>query len=134
MGNRLHDTRRVRRIPLDGSIRSEVNGCFEAAVLDLSDRGARIEHREVVRPGQVYVMELRLPGVSTLLRLSAYAVWSWVHRFQPGHDTGGIVFHSGVEFQGLAEGTRQALAEFLGQADTQAPEVLSHPIATVSAL
>ncbi len=119
--------RRTLRVVLPTPIRSEVNGRFDAFALDLSDRGIRIEHREVVRPGLRYELQVYFPGRATPLRLPARAVWSWVHRFEKTGDTPPLVFHSGLEFQELAPEVRGRLAAFLAEMNEAAAQTPSVP-------
>src|SRR3990172_8899876 len=79
MVRRILEARRSSRVALLGPVPSWVNGRVEAAALDLSVRGVRLEHREVMRPGQVYTLQFHLPASPLPQPLVARVVWSWVH-------------------------------------------------------
>jgi len=126
MVRRILEARRSSRVALLGPVPSWVNGRVEAAALDLSVRGVRLEHREVMRPGQVYTLQFHLPASPLPQPLVARVVWSWVHRFEPGREPA-LVFHSGLEFLELPAASREALTALLADVEQQmaAPRLAS---------
>lgn len=113
MTNRPHKHRQGQRLILPSSLDSRLNGRLEAKVLDLSIRGARIEHRDLVRPGQAYTLSIDLPRPHTPIHVVARTVWSVVLRIEPGAESTTMVYRSGLEFEGLTSGASQRIAEFL---------------------
>lgn len=113
MAERAHKPRRTHRVPVPCPLPTHLNGRLEATVLDLSLLGVQIEHRDLVRPGQAYTLNVHLPGTRTPVHLAARAVWSWVHRFEPGEDGAIVVYRTGLEFHALVPGATQTLARFL---------------------
>ncbi len=108
------DTRRTPRISLRPAARCDVNGRFEAAVLDLSIHGAGLEHPEILRPGQRFLLRMAPRWTEGSLALPSKVVWSIVHRMETRRDEGEFVFRSGVEFLSLPAAAERDLAVYLG--------------------
>lgn len=106
-------SRRSRRLPLRPSLRATLDEFLEAAVLEVSAAGARLEHRKALRPGQRHLLTLTSAGPAAPLQVRARVVWSWVHRFEPGRDQAGFVYHSGVAFEALPGEIERELAVYL---------------------
>ena len=103
-------TRHDPRIHLPTGVPGEVNGSLAARLVDLSSRGARLEHGDILRPGHLCLLSLPLGFAARSLHLPSRVVWSQVRQIEPKE---GIVFHSGLEFQALPADVRQDLGEYL---------------------
>jgi hypothetical protein len=68
--------RAVPRITLPGPPTARTHATFEVRLLDLSLKGARIEHMQLLRPG--FGCHLELPAALASLVLAAQTVWSRV--------------------------------------------------------
>jgi hypothetical protein len=103
-------TRRSFRVPLPPGVRGELDGEIPVAVLDLSPLGARLEHHDIVVPGQVHLLTFTPPDAGHLCLPSRIA-WSQARRFAPEHPANGWIRQSGVEFQDVpTDGGRELLA------------------------
>ncbi len=122
LGRSWASPRRAPRVPVHPPARCEVNGKLEAAVLDVSPLGARIEHRETLRPGQPYLLTIPLVPDGPPRPLPARVVWSFVHRFEPRRDEKGLIFHSGVEFRNLTPTVERDLAAYVGSLGGSRPD------------
>ena len=85
----------------------------EVMVHDLSVFGARLAHREPLRPGRWYALALPRTDRPEPLALPVRILWSSVRRFDPGRDPG-MIYHSGVEFRNLPPAVDRDLVAFLG--------------------
>ncbi len=108
------DARRAPRTPLRAAALCEVNGRYEAMVLDLSPLGAGLEHRDTLRPGQRFLLKMVPRRTEGSLGLPSKVVWSSVDRMEKRGDEAEFIFRSGVEFQNLPAETGQDLAAYLG--------------------
>ena len=107
-------TRRARRIQLPTQVPGEVNGSLAARLVDLSSRGARLEHADILRPGHRCLLSLPLVFAAGTLYLPSRIVWSQVRHIERQE---GIVYHSGLEFQALPPDIREELGEYLGRVE-----------------
>ncbi len=105
--------RRTQRIPLRPAVLCEVNARFEAAVLDLSPLGAGLEHRDILRPGQRFLLRMVPNWTEGSLVLPSQVAWSCVHRMERRRDEGGFIFRSGIEFLNLTALAERELAGYL---------------------
>ena len=105
--------RRAVRVTLPGEVRGAVSPGHEVTVVNLSPRGALIEHADRLALGESRILALRLGGVR--FRLPARVIWSHLYRgeTQPPEDRR-FAFRSGLRFAALQGETernlRQALA------------------------
>ncbi len=120
MANPVLTQRRSRRVPLWGTLSGELNSCCPAVIIDLSERGVQLEHQEIVRPGQLYVLQLVLRDLPEPLRLPARAIWSWVHHFEVSLEQP-LVYRSGLEFQELSPEVSESLGAFLAAREAPDP-------------
>ena len=105
-------TRHDPRIQVPTGVPGEVNGSLAVRLVDLSSRGARLEHGDILRPGQPCLLSLPLGFAARSLHLPSRVVWSQVRHIEPKE---GIAYHSGLEFQALPADVRQDLGEYLGR-------------------
>lgn len=94
-------------------LRGELDGGVEAAVLEISPTGARVEHRQFLSPGGSYTLALPVAGDAACLRLPCRVIWTWVHRNEPGEGETGCIYHSGLEFLDLPPDVGRDLAAYL---------------------
>jgi hypothetical protein len=99
----------------------EVNGSLAARLVDLSCRGARLEHGDILRPGHRCLLSLPLGFAARTLHLPSRVVWSQVRHMEREE---GIVYHSGLEFQALPPDVTQHLSEYLGRVAGSLPDPL----------
>lgn len=105
-------TRRDLRIQPPTGVPGEVNGSLAVRLVDLNSRGARLEHGDILRPGQQCLLSLPLGFAARSLHLPSRVVWSQVRHIERAE---AILYHSGLEFQALPADVRQDLGEFLGR-------------------
>ena len=117
------DARRAPRTPLRAAALCEVNGRFEAMVLDLSSLGAGLEHQDTLHPGQRFLLKMAPRRTDGSLGLPSKVVWSSVDRMERRGDEAEFIFRSGVEFQSLPAETGQDLAAYLGSLGGGPPDV-----------
>lgn len=108
------DARRTPRIPLRPAALCEINGRFEAAALDLSPLGAGLEHRDMLRRGERFLLRMVPRWLGGSLVLPSKVVWSKVHRMEMRRDDGELIFRSGVEFANLSAVVERDLVAYLG--------------------
>ena len=106
------DLRTMPRAVLSSTIPGEVSARIPVVLLDLSERGARLEHARPMSPGMGYGLSVLLEGGSTILKI--HVVWSVVARLtkRPGGE-GHLFYHSGVEFLELRVEQRARIASTL---------------------
>ncbi|HEY7677840.1 MAG TPA: PilZ domain-containing protein [Candidatus Methylomirabilis sp.] len=97
------ETRRSRRIQVQGEVDATGTPTFQASVINLSRDGVCVEHAAKLEPGQVCDLRLRIPPMSFSVR--ARIVWSNPHR-QGG---GAGRFRSGAEFVEVSEDARAVI-------------------------
>lgn len=80
--------------------------------MDVSLRGALIEHAQIVRPGTISFVILFLQGHP--LNLRCHVVWSQVDRpeLQPDGERA-LIFRTGVEFLDPPEEAQRLLSDYL---------------------
>lgn len=80
--------------------------------MDVSLRGALIEHAQIVRPGTTSFVILFLQGHP--LNLQCHVVWSQVDRpeLQPDGERA-LIFRTGVEFLDPPEEAQRLLSDYL---------------------
>lgn len=106
------DLRTAPRALLSSTIPGEVSARIPVVLLDLSERGARLEHARPMSPGMGYGLAVLLEGGDTILKVRV--VWSVVARLtkRPGGE-GDLFYHSGVEFLELRVEQRARIASTL---------------------
>ena len=107
--------RKSERIKLSESLVVRF-GTMGVVLIDISDRGAQIEHYErlKVREEKKLRMTIKRESVS----VDARAVVSKVHRFATG-DKGLTVFRTGLEFIDATEDDQQAIKQIIASARAQ---------------
>ena len=114
------DRRRPARAKLRGNVRGTLGLRGDARLIDLSPRGAMIEHLGRLSPGETCIFELLLADMD--LRLGTRIAWSRVHSV--GKSPTGeseIRFRSGLHFCDMAEGVETHIRHYL--AAPRGPEV-----------
>ncbi len=100
----------VMREPLGGRARATL----DVRLLDLSTTGARIAHRDQLRPGVTFA--LQLPPTLDALALSMRVIHSRVVGTEPRPAGAQILrYESGVVFLGLTEAQRTTLERLIAQ-------------------
>jgi len=111
-------TRRVQRVHLAQPVVARL-GPVDVLLVDLSVLGARVEHHITLAAGNRARLAFEIDGerIVTDCRI----VRSRLERFSTGAD-GLTVYHSGIEFENLAEPTRDTLKGIIGRFITRALE------------
>jgi hypothetical protein len=109
--------RRVRaRVALNGEVLGKIHTTAVAPVIDLSEAGALVEVRSVLRPGAVHTLRLPLAAGGEL-NLRARVVRSFIHGFERtgAPDETPVRYRAALEFIDLTEQDRAALREHVAQ-------------------
>ena len=107
--------RRVRaRVALNGEVLGKIHTTALAPVIDLSETGALVEVRSVLRPGAVHSLRLPLPSGGELT-LRGRVVRSFIHGFER---TGAaaetpVRYRAALEFLDLSDQDRAAIRQHL---------------------
>ncbi len=112
MGRKSADRRQHVRFIVAEKRKERVTSAYDALLMNISPKGALIEHDDVVRPGTTSSLEVELNGQQ--LKLRSRVVWSAVVR--QGLDAGGHValfYNTGLEFLDLPEETRQLIGDHI---------------------
>ncbi len=108
------ERRTVVRVALSGEHTVRTHDGVEAHLLDLSLRGARVEHFGILRPGSCYLVQL--PADLGSLRLPAQVMWCTILRAEWRIDGDRhLRSQSGLWFTNMTEPQRIALAGILQQ-------------------
>ena len=112
MRNGRKDTRRYPRVIVGGRIKGWITSIYEAALLNISQGGALMEHTQAVRPGMISPLDLDLPMKRVGLRCRV--VRSVVHRSEVQPDGAReLIYHTGLEFLDSSDETAQAVSEYI---------------------
>ena len=112
--------REVPRIALPQRPTARAHATLEVRLLDLSLKGARIEHLALLRPGTACALEL--PPALGALVIAAQVVWSRVIGTEPGAERERLLrYQSGLMFAQVPAGQRTALAQALEKAASGVP-------------
>ena len=104
--------RRHARVMLKEPIRDPTSGHHEVRILELSLRGARVEHTVILRPGGTHRLHVPLPN--RVVAIQCLVVWSEARGRVKGEKRGaGLRFHSGLEFRNLSSEIETQLAAYL---------------------
>jgi hypothetical protein len=111
MEPRSQRKRRYARLTFKEPVTDQVTATHDVQILDLSIAGARVEHAMILRPGST--CHLRLPLGNNSVTVVCHVVWSRaVGLSEAGRGTG-LLFHTGLEFAGMAPDARALLTAFL---------------------
>ncbi|MFQ5989510.1 MAG: PilZ domain-containing protein [Candidatus Methylomirabilales bacterium] len=112
MGKKQRDKRRFSRVMVGGTNKGRVTALYDASLVDISLGGVLIEHVQVVRPGTTSSLDFELHGKR--LSLKCRVARSVVHRteMQPDGEQS-LIYHTGLEFVDLADGTRQLICNYI---------------------
>jgi hypothetical protein len=111
-GSEGRERRQRPRVAVHGEVLSRIQSAA-GPVLNISESGALIEVTAHLRPGTVYVVRLPVT-LERQLTLRSRVVRSEVHAVQQrAGGEGGVTYHVAVEFVGLTDAERKAIAEHL---------------------
>ncbi len=120
-----HDTRRSRRIQVQGEVDGNGNPAFMASVVNLSREGVCVEHRAKLEPGLICDLKFRIPPMTFAVR--ARIAWTNPHRQDSGVPGVPGLFRSGAEFLNLSGDAQAAIEAIVARPPTPgraaAPEV-----------
>ncbi len=103
--------RRHGRLVFREPVNGDVTATHEVRIADLSLSGARLEHTAILRPGNTCYLRNHLRGQP--LTLICRIVWSTAVARSREESRGQLLFHSGLEFEALAQDAQRVLDEFL---------------------
>ncbi len=112
MGKKSKERRQSVRFVVGEKTRGRVTSAYEALLMNISTRGALVEHDEVVRPGTTSSLELDVNGERVKLR--SRVVWSAVVR--QGENADGdmaLIYNTGLEFVDLPDETQQLIGDYI---------------------
>lgn len=116
--------RRRVRVRLPGTLQGSMSLRIDVQVINLSVDGAMIEHSEVLSPGAVFPLFLKLENVGLCLR--AHVVWGHVYCTRKAQNGDGeIRFRSGLHFRDVSTQARESLERYiinLSPAEVEAQE------------
>lgn len=119
------ERRTISRVPLAGTHTVRTHDGVEARLLDLSLRGARVEHLGILRPGSL--CRLELPADLGALLLSAQILWCTILGAEWRSDgERHLRSHSGLWFTKMTEPQRTALTGILRQLSSGGPSQPGH--------
>ncbi len=123
-GKKAADRRQSVRFFVAEETKGRVTSAYEALLMNISRRGALIEHDDVVRPGSTSSLELELNGNKVKLR--SRVVWSAVVRQGLNADSEMVlIFNTGLEFLDLSEETQQLIGDYI---DSMAEQGKAMPV------
>ena len=124
--------RQYTRVKMPGPVQGSVDLKDGTQVINLSPRGAMIEHSMPLSPGRTCFLYLRLLGVD--LRLRGQVVWSEV-KGNRGVAKGDrqIRFRSGVHLPDLPETDEAHIRRFLGTLGAPKPHPVSEEVQSPAA-
>jgi hypothetical protein len=123
-GKKAADRRQSVRFFVAEKTKGRVTSAYEALLMNISRRGALIEHDDVVRPGSTSSLELELNGSKVKLR--SRVVWSAVVRQGLNADSEiALIFNTGLEFLDLSEETQQLIGDYI---DSMAEQGKAMPV------
>ena len=123
-GKKAADRRQCVRFFVAEETRGRVTSTYEALLMNISRRGALIEHDDVVRPGSTSSLELELNG--NKVKLQSRVVWSAVVRQGLNADREmALIFNTGLEFLDLSEETQQLIGDYI---DSMAEQGKAMPV------
>jgi hypothetical protein len=112
MSSRPQHQRRHARLTFKEPLADQITSTHEVQILDLSVGGARVEHTVILRPNST--CHLRLPLAHNAITVVCHVVWSRaVGLREAGRSGSGLLFHSGLEFAGMAPDARVILNAYL---------------------
>ncbi len=114
-----NDTRRSRRIQIQGEVDGNGSPPFTASVVNLSREGVCVEHRAKLEPGLVCDLRFRIPPMT--FSVKARIAWTNPHR-QDSHLPGvpGL-FRSGAEFLNLSRDAQAAIDAIVARPPASSP-------------
>jgi hypothetical protein len=120
-----NDTRRSRRIQVQGEVDGNGSPPFTASVVNLSREGVCVEHRAKLEPGLVCDLKFRIPPMT--FSVKARIAWTNPHR-QDNHLPGvpGL-FRSGAEFLNLSHDALAAIEAIVARPPAAPPSRSSVP-------
>ena len=118
--NDYQKQREVPRIPLSGHPTARARATLEVRLIDLSLKGARIEHLNLLRPGSICHLELpSIPGSQVLV---AEVRWSRVVGTESSPEgERSLRYQSGLMFLEVSAEQRALLEQALEKAASGAP-------------
>jgi hypothetical protein len=123
-GKKAADRRQSVRFFVAEETKGRVTSAYEALLMNISRRGALIEHDDVVRPGSTSSLELELNG--NKVKLQSRVVWSAVVRQGLNADSEmALIFNTGLEFLDLSEETQQLIGDYI---DSMAEQGKAMPV------
>ncbi len=123
-GKKAADRRQSVRFFVAEETKGRVTSAYEALLMNISRRGALIEHDDVVRPGSTSSLELELNG--NKVKLQSRVVWSAVIRQGLNADSEmALIFNTGLEFLDLSEETQQLIGDYI---DSMAEQGKAMPV------
>jgi hypothetical protein len=118
------DRRQCVRFFVAEKTKGRVTSTYEALLMNISRRGALIEHDDVVRPGSTSSLELELNG--NKVKLQSRVVWSAVVRQGLNADSEmALIFNTGLEFLDPSEETQQLIGDYI---DSMAEQGKAMPV------
>jgi hypothetical protein len=125
MNTRPHHQRRHARLTFKEPVADQITATHDVQILDISVGGARVEHSMILRPGAT--CHLRLPLAHNAITVICHVVWSRaVGRADGGRGSTGLLFHTGLEFAGMAPDARAILTAFLESQGTPPDDQPAH--------
>ncbi len=110
----LQERRGADRMIITEPLGGRARATLDVRLLDLSTTGARIAHRDQLRPGATFA--LQLPPTLDALALSMRVIHSRVVGTEPSPAGAQILrYESGVVFLGLTEEQRTVLQRLIAQ-------------------
>jgi len=109
--------RRIRaRVALNGEVVGKIHTSAIAPVIDLSETGALVEVRSVLRPGAVHTLRLPLPAGGELT-LRAQVVRSFIHGFERSGtaEETPVRYRAALTFIDLTDHDRAAIRQHLAR-------------------
>ncbi len=123
-GKKAADRRQSVRFFVAEETKGRVTSAYEALLMNISRRGALIEHDDVVRPGSTSSLGLELNG--NKVKLQSRVVWSAVVRQGLNADSEmALIFNTGLEFLDLSEETQQLIGDYI---DSMAEQGKAMPV------
>jgi hypothetical protein len=108
----FRERRRVHRIPVTGELDAWARATLPVRILDLSPCGARIEHRDLLRPGSACTFELP-PGIGPLTIFARVIHSSIVGDAPTPSGERMLRYQSGLAFTGITTDQQTSLASAL---------------------
>lgn len=112
MGINWEARRKYPRYIVRTRTEGRLTGADEAALLDISLGGVKIEHAQSVRVGSISPLDLEFQGKR--VRVMCRVVWSQVARQEMSLDgEGAMIYQTGLEFHDPSAETRQLINDYV---------------------